>query len=259
MHEVMPFNSQNFYSDWDKVIQGWFANQNVLSSLQDKKNSLSVDYLPEPYYGDMDHCSIVIINLNPGVGMEDQHISKKNEPGCLVNYVNGSNYSTMAKGFPLVGQPTNVPMPKDSVNWWKPRLRWINSILGHKGIGNAKKPFAIELVPLHSKSFKVNAPEYVKNQCPVVLDAIDDAISKSDAKMGLAIGKPIYDTLLATGYSIVSGPLQPDLTRKRFYCIIENNNSKNRILCTWSSGSNKAPAAKFSKNEKSYIKQYFQP
>jgi hypothetical protein len=61
--------------------------------------------------------------------------------------------------------------------------------------------------------------------------------------MGLAIGKPIYDTLKQFGYNDI--PLgqdeQPEPNIKRFYRILKKGNGP-RVLCTWSSGSNKAPA-----------------
>ena len=143
-------------------------------------------------------------------------------------------------------------MPQESINWWRSRLEWINHILTVREKMSIpidrknKKPFAIELVPLHSKSFKVSkAAEYLKNKYPAILRAIEYAITKSDAKMGLAIGKPIYDTLTDTQFGYTDITLeqdeQPEPNIKRFYHVLEKKNGP-KILCTWSSGSNKAPA-----------------
>ena len=209
----------DFYKEWDCVISKWLkcsdpfdAQKNPLKNLND--GTLSLQHLPEPYYGDMDNPSIVIINLNPGTGLCEQCHLRKDVPGILVNDVKNapySPYSQMAKVFPLYGkspnESPNVHMPRESINWWKSRRKWIDHILEIRkdmgiSIDGNKKPFAIELVPLHSKSFKVSkAAEYVKNKYPAVLGAIEYAITKSDAKMGLAIGKPIYDTLKQFGYT----------------------------------------------------------
>ena len=262
-----------FYKEWDCVISKWLncsdpfdAQQNPLTDLND--GTLSLQHLPEPYYGDMDNPSIVIINLNPGTGLCEQCHLRNKVSGILVNDVKNLSYSGMAKSFPLDDNNSIVHMPQESKNWWESRLAWINHILTVRekmGIPidrNNKKPFAIELVPLHSKSFKVSkAAEYVKNKYPAVLGAIEHAITKSDAQMGLAIGKPIYDTLTDTQFGYTDITLkqnkQPDSNIKRYYRVLEKKNGP-KILCTWSSGSNKAPAEDpFWKLEKNIIKTYF--
>ncbi|MBR5076951.1 MAG: hypothetical protein IKX28_08110 [Bacteroidales bacterium] len=232
----------------------------------DKKGSLSIDHLPEPFYGDMQSCSIVIINLNPGTGLNDQCWSKQDQQGLFVNDVKNQGYSKYAKGFPLLMGKG----PVDSVNWWKPRFAWINRILKHKGLDKTdKKPFAIELVPLHSESFNVSsAPKYVSNvrhNYPQIdiINAIEYAIQHSDAQMGLAIGKPICEVLIKNGFTPVYGdlrnPIQPDPNKKRFYCVIENSTSRSRILCTWSYGSNQPPADMYNYNvfESDTLNVYF--
>ena len=274
------FTSAVFYEAWDVVIKAWLecgdsfdAQKNPLNVLND--GTLSLQHLPEPYYGDMDNPSIVIINLNPGTGLCEQCHLRKDVPGILVNDVKNvpdSPYSQMAKVFPLYGKSPNVHMPQESINWWKSRLKWIDHILEIRkdmgiSIDGNKKPFAIELVPLHSKSFKVSkAAEYVKNKYPAVLGAIEYAITKSDAKMGLAIGKPIYDTLKQFGYTgiditLAQNAQQPNTnikSIKRDYSVLENKNNGLKILCTWSSGSNKAPAKDpFWGHEENIIKKYF--
>ena len=271
------FSSADFYKEWDDVISAWLKckdpfdeQKNPLQDLND--GTLSLQHLPEPYYGDMDNPSIVIINLNPGTGLCEQCHLRKNKPGILVNDVKvndvkGDSYSKMAKVFPIDRKSKNVHMPQESINWWESRLKWINHILEIRknmgiSIDDNKKPFAIELVPLHSKSFKVSkAAEYVKNKYLAVLDAIEHAITKSDAQMGLAIGKPIYDTLTDTQFGYTDIPLkqnkQPNSNIKRYYRVLEKKNGP-KILCTWSSGSNKAPAEDpFWGHEENIINEYF--
>ena len=165
----------DFYKEWDDVISAWLkcsdpfdAQKNPLQSLND--GTLSLQHLPEPYYGNMDNPSIVIINLNPGTGLHEQCHLRKNVPGILVNDVKNAGYSKMAKVFPLDGMSPNVHMPQKSINWWVSRLEWIKHILDVRkqmnlSIDLNKKPFAIELVPLHSKSFKVSKAAHTDRLC----------------------------------------------------------------------------------------------
>mgnify|MGYP006872992134 CR=1 FL=1 len=259
--------AKNFYDTWDSIISAWFKDEHELDKLLDKKQSLSIRHIPEPYYGDVDECSIVIINLNPGTGLCEQCWLEKNNPSTFVNYIMNNTYSSAARDFPLDGSPSPVPMPQASLSWWESRLLWIDWILALKlGIDEnkkprtKKKPFAIELVPLHSKSFKVaDAAEYVNDKYADLLPIIEYAIGVSDSKMGLAIGKPICETLLKNGYQTIpdGGSIQRPLQdvavgKERYYCIIKGPQG-GKILCTWSSGSNKAPAKVFKDYERDVL------
>lgn len=256
---------QDFYSIWDSTIRSWFNDKTVLLPLMDRKNTLSLDHLPEPYYGDMDNNSIVIINLNPGTGLSEQCWDNQDKANTFVNDVKKlGSYRDYVKSFPLLlGNG-----PADSVNWWESRYKWIKRILDQKGLSNTKKsPFAIELVPLHSKSFDVSgATEYVarikQNNKIDLIGAIEYAILKSEAHMGLAVGKPIYDALCANGFKDVPGglgQLEKPLSTKRFYHVIEKTTATGvvRVLCTWSYGSNNAPALIFKDKEGEILDKYF--
>jgi hypothetical protein len=247
-----------FYSEWNQIIKDWYTTKNALASLMDKGHSLSLDHVPEPYYGDMDNCSIVIINLNPGTGLCEQCWQNQNKPAMMVNEIKEDGYSSFAQSFPMLQKKG----PKPSVNWWKIRKAWIDRILNAEQVNNDKMPFAIELVPLHSKSFKVaNTDSYVKMMAKNhpnldVIDAIEYAIGKSDAKMGIAVGRPIYDVLTNNGFDTIRAPFSPDPGIKRSYAVIGRNGHP-EILCTWSSGSNSAPAEAFAIHEQEIIHEYF--
>ena len=253
----------NYVEQWNRIISDWFQDKESLRPLLDEKESLSIDHIPEPFYGNMEECSIVIINMNPGMGLCDQCWSNQDQQGLFVNDVKNINsYSTYVKDFPLLpNQNKGFPKgPKPSIDWWKSRYAWINRILSHKGIKcTNKKPFAIELVPLHSKSFDVKPVKYVAAHPNLDLfKAIEYAINASDAKMGLAIGKPIYTVLTRNGgYNDVCGKLQPNTKKKRYYQVIENEEKTHRILCTWSASSNKAPSKDFDSYEESLINEFF--
>lgn len=265
-HKTPSQFANNFYDSWNSIIKEWLDNEQNLNIFMDKKQSLSIGHVPEPYYGDMDNCSIVVINLNPGVGLCEQCWLEQDKQGTLVNYIKKNSYSTAAIGFPLGSHLSQspVPMPTASLNWWKSRLLWIDRILDYRGVSREKrnKPFAIELVPLHSKSFNVaDAGDYVENKYSTLLNVIEYALAASDSQMGLAIGKPICETLLKKGYKpiqnggTIDNPLQPQ-NLKRYYCVLESPKGR-RILCTWSSGSNKAPSDNLKEYEKNLISRLF--
>lgn len=250
----------SFFSKWDEIISQWYSDKNALSKLMDDGKSLSLDHVPEPYYGNMENkgdCSIVIINLNPGTGLCEQCWHNQNIPKMMVNEIKKDGYSSFAKSFPMLDEKG----PEPSVNWWRIRKAWIDRILTAKGVDINKKPFAIELVPLHSKSFKVSdTNEYVKNMAKnhsdlSVIEAIKYAIGNSDAGMGIAVGKPIYDVLIDNGFEAFEEPFQPN-SIKRKYAVI-GRGSKAEILCTWSSGSNSAPSDNFIDYEKELLAKYF--
>ena len=92
------FIPKAFYSEWDRIINEWFQNKQALSPLMDQKNTLSIDHVPEPFYGNLDS-SIVIINLNPGTGLNNQDWSNQNKPGFVVNDIKNIGYSVIDVGW----------------------------------------------------------------------------------------------------------------------------------------------------------------
>lgn len=80
--------TQKFINAWDNIIDDWMNipcvsdPSNPFNPLQ-VHPSLSVEHLPEPYFGDPADCSIVMINLNPGEGGPIQHWSMQNNSGIV--------------------------------------------------------------------------------------------------------------------------------------------------------------------------------
>ena len=137
------YTPKSFYDEWDRIISDWYQDKNTLEQLMDENKSLSIDHLPEPYYGDMDECSIVIINLNPGTGLCDQCWIRREEPNLFVNDVlKSKKYSTYAKSFPLIPGPGKIAAkgPEPSITWWKSRNAWMKRILSHTKANSSKKP-----------------------------------------------------------------------------------------------------------------------
>ena len=64
---LLPYHRQdkrnvysiNFYAELDRFISAWYQDNHASDPLMDQKKPLSIDHLPEPFYGDMENCSIV--------------------------------------------------------------------------------------------------------------------------------------------------------------------------------------------------------
>lgn len=240
---------------WDSLIQKWMKSPCVLHPLLE--DGLSCYHLPEPYYGDMNNCSIVIVNLNPGAGQCYQCWYNQNTSETAVYEVKKSGYSDYAKGFPLL---SGAGGGTASSKWWESRKKWMERILKCMGVKTYNKPFAIELCPLHSAEFKISNPTaYVKkmksfNPDLDVVEAIKWAVNHSDAKLGLAIGKSIYNLLLDNGFiDTTKASSYPKPSIHREYRLVENNGV--RIMCTWTQGGNTAPASAWRDFESDFIKK----
>lgn len=65
---------KKFIEYWDEVIRQWANGDGSLESVPeterlwfDKTNTnLIPEYMPEPYWGNPDKCSAVVLNYNPG-------------------------------------------------------------------------------------------------------------------------------------------------------------------------------------------------
>lgn len=107
--------------------------------------------MPEPFLGDPDHCSIVMINLNPGYTIGDE-IVLSSTYSSVVCY---KGYSEYAKPFPhLDARPHHVAGAK----WWNQRKAYLDNLVTlYNGPLTAsdkdRKPFAIELCPWHSHNW----------------------------------------------------------------------------------------------------------
>ena len=244
----------DYIKEWDSLIQQWMKSPCVLNPLLEV--GLSCYHLPEPYYGEMDKCSIVIINLNPGVGQCYQCWHNQCTPGPAVNKVKENGYSNYAKDFPLLSGTGGTA----SSNWWKSRNKWMERILNCMSVNTNKNPFAIELCPLHSAEFKISNPTAYVNKMKSfnpnldVVEAIKWAINQSDAKLGLAIGRSIYDLLKGNGFRDTTiWPSYPKPSSHREYRFLKNNDV--RVMCTWAQGGNTAPASAWNGFESVFIKK----
>ncbi len=139
---------KTFYDHWNRKIQEWYSSpqecfKNDIHSIYKGKgaNELKPGFLPEPYLGEMENCSAVIINKNPGSPM----CLQKHKKGRFITEDNAHlNYYEFAKSFPYL-----TKYIKDGGSWWQYRQNWIKRL----GVYSELKPFALEVCPWHSKLF----------------------------------------------------------------------------------------------------------
>lgn len=225
-------------------------------------------YRPEPYLGDPYNCSIVMLNLNPGFGGEDGDKPLHWKDGVLVDDKICKNYYYYAKVFPYIQEDDN--RHEGAKKWWQPRKVWLDNFV-EKVVGGIKAssaPFAIELCPWHSKSWKdlkYKEDEYLKNYILsyVIAPAIE-AAKGAQVKFPVCIGKSfeiILDLLhfVKTNYvwntqspaTLEVWPSDPNDGHKiqRTYQLLKNDKNE-YILNIWAPGSNKVPSEKFENVEK---------
>ena len=260
--------TQKFIDAWDNIIAKWMNipyvsdPSNPLKPLQVHQN-LSVEHLPEPYFGDPADCSIVMINLNPGEGGQIQHWSEQNNSG-IVGSAKTNKYSGLVIPFSFPSS-SGAFYGTATDKWWTGRRKYLEKLLGMKSVTSIKSPFAIELCGLHSKGtagicFKkyLTALKSVDTNLDPT-NVMEIAIKNSDAKFGFAVGKPIYEALKSIGYTDIQIPNPHNVKNAkgkqnaRQFAVVEKNGAK--VLCTWTSGGNSCPSAEFD----SYIEQDIMP
>lgn len=254
---------------WNKIIESWLKDGVIPESesfwFEEQKHlKLHKTLMPEPYWGDIDHNSVVFVNLNPAcaeIVTEDDtsHIAQKDNKQSVCGYF-GENYSERAKSFPLLGQ---MQFEYDGAEWWKKRVKWLN----HFGLESDRQPFAIELCGWHSKGWsrakysnKKRFPQlesYIKEKFGPWLER---ALRGSQYHLALCIGKEFVEKVIP-----IIWPNYENIPVFKSYCPIEGNTREFRIvripgvghiICTSVRGSNGLPSmAVFGQKEADIIKK----
>lgn len=153
-----------FFKEWDQCIDDWFQNpSNLTGRLKSFQNvGCSLCYLPEPYYGDPECCSAVVININPGSSSPDEHVKEwpnQNNPSDFLIYDFAHKYSGNYFNFQKDYSPFVAPPTVPGVEWWRNNrndfIRRIINLYNHfknRSFDSGKVPFAMELCPLHSRT-----------------------------------------------------------------------------------------------------------
>jgi len=211
---------QSMIQDWDKDIQNWInghpSNHPVISGrMKDfapfvSAGNLSGDYLPEPYYGDPDNCSTVVLNINPGSSCPNEdtkNITNRADPtnGTII-YDFENKFNRVYSAFQKVYSPFAAPNWVPGVNWWKDnRNDYINNIVrlycnlkGKSLPDSMPTPFAFELCPLHSKDTtklnftkKVFLPVYRDN----IFSPATDILARSVIPFGLGFSSTVNSVM----------------------------------------------------------------
>lgn len=198
---------------WDIVIEQWLQNsfnckelseQNLFASDLGFDADFILNRLPEPYWGNPNNCSFVIMNYNPGPCNDSRHNYRfcADTCNCMIHEIKCKKYSGFANSFPLLRKlnPTELWF-EDSVGreWWqKQNNKWIKGVM--QELGTTKLPFAMELCAWHSNHWGgINNKNFAKHKKLIedtIIIPFKDAITRSKFKFGLCFGKRIGTELL---------------------------------------------------------------
>lgn len=262
---------------WDEVISRWAEGDGVVPESEVcwfvPGSTLHRDLMPEPYWGNPDNCSAVLLNYNPG-GPDGTPLPDDN---CHINNVrNGDTmkmsgamhgcYSSIALEFPWLeetdrGDFTSMPSHLPTKRWMCHRNGWIFRLAK-----SDKRPFFLDLCGWHSKNWCLGnyTPEIKSYIAEHIIPVLDRAIRKSDLGIGLCIGKQLGDEVLGElGFSEVTAELGfktddadrgwmpiPDVNR--WYRIYRSDDGL-YIINTWTLGSNRQPGPRFHEYEEEII------
>ena len=278
------YNWEDFFEQSDRFIQEWSEspeecalNSVYLQASDGEKSFLYEDknFMPEPFLGNPERCSAVMLNLNPAAPMD-----KFRKDNDYVNEIISDGYSERAKKWKIFEENDG------GFVWWAKRENWLNRILGNED--TTLKPFSIDICPWHSKSWgrlDYRNKDLIDTINKNVLTPAFNAVKNSCIPFAIAIGKDFYDVLTiedennvpylgftqkeridkgipnddAKDLTMPKWP-QSSATKKptnKAFAIFENDR-EDRILCIWcpDGGSNQPPQKGFDELIKCLIRKY---
>ena len=183
-------------------------------------------HMPEPYWGDPENCSIVIVNYNPagGTDMNPHTYRGEGKPypkNTMIEYVNRKRYSSLAKDFPIL--KAKEILEKDERwwlrsyggrEWWRGKIAWMRHLIidspdttiieeewpavdkkkdKYEWPTHVLRPFSIELCGWHSTGWPDNTKELL---CDKLKESVQErfvkpllnAIENSTSQMAICIG-----------------------------------------------------------------------
>lgn len=256
---------------WDDVISRWANEGGVVPSSEEcwflPKSKLRIELMPEPYWGNPDCCSAVLLNYNPG-GPDGEPLPDDN---CHINNVLNADsmkmsgamhacYSRIALEFPWLDEVARQDFTSNHIgtkDWMRQRNGWISRLAK-----SDKRPFFLDLCGWHSKNWRLGkyTPEIKAYISEHIIPVLDHAIRKSDLGIGLCVGKQLGDAVLGKlGFSEVTSELgfeindpargwQPIPEVNRWYRVYRSSEGL-YIINTWALGSNRQPGAQFKGKE----------
>lgn len=260
-----------FINYWDNVIHDWLRGS-IHHEQKHYGKLLNPYYLPEPYWGDPENCSFVIVNYNPGGGnnMDPHTYLPCATPCCsvqtLIKYVNLNSYSKIALQNPLLMTPCELAMngwgwfaSYGGYHWWQKKKDWFIHLANAASvptINDGLMPFALELCPWHSPSWPGVAPLLNRPLKAVirqrVINVMHYAIYRSKGKFAICIGKD-FTTILPKFRFMPCSNIQPMPGVARYYQLFRHKVTDLPVLVTWANGSNRHPSSKFYAAESTMI------
>lgn len=216
---------QSFFEHCDDLLNRWSiedksleAEDSFLAIQKEGKGLLTKEYfgtMPEPFWGNPDCCSVVMINLNPAYKEGHESLFSREKTKKLIP----NGYSSFAKGFPILDEDSFNPEGKV---WWEGRKKYLDRLVdaypGKKHPDEKRLPFAIEICPWQTATWQETKINIARNKSlnsyiqRHVLDPAAYAVKNSQADFAVGIGLPIIDALLDYGFTIVKswGPKTDD-------------------------------------------------
>lgn len=229
-----------FYNYCNRIVQEWYKEYD-----QSK-------YIPEPFYGDPESSSIVVININPGGGY-DEGQTRETVPEEIV-----ASYSSYAKEFPYLNPSIKSLNPPLGDSWWRNRKDWLDRIVEcscrilHRECPHLY-PFGLELYPWPSS--RIGLLDRTKRVVyPELFHVAEQATSQSIVPFAVAIGKTVVNELVKNNYECLNTwSYHKHQPACRTYQLLVNRERKHYVLATWARGSNRPPSCLFQEFEKTII------
>ena len=207
---------ETFFTDTNNLLNRWKKNDPKLIDddpylrLQKPGDGLLTkefyDTMPEPFWGDPDNCSIVMINLNPAYKEGHDKLFSREKTQILCP----NRYSDFAKTFPILNEDSYNPEGKE---WWEGRIKYLDQLVdaypNRKYQQECRKPFVIELCPWQTGKWGETGISIGKNKDIInhikntVFEPALYAIEHSQVDFAVAIGKPILDALKGCGFKVM--------------------------------------------------------
>ena len=286
----MAVESNKYIQYWDEAIRQW-ADSPVPAFMESEKHwlepsvarrgnscvaeaiGLQPELLPNPYWGNPERCSAVILNYNPGgsdlqgEALKDDHCHhchvNDDNPGLMASAI-ARDYSAAALHVPDFSKPRADYWTRSEGtafrHWMKQRSEWVKRMLPESTL----PPFFLEICGWHSKRWNCHRlpPKVMDELCRRVGPVLEESILNSEARVGFAIGASFGkkgNILNLFGYEDITQQLtggetiQPLPEVSRWYKVFVKPDSGAPIIVTWSAGSNRQPSAIFADAERAII------
>jgi hypothetical protein len=209
---------ESYYKDDNLKVQiekdqlCWFEN--------DKLNKLLCPiHMPEPYWGNPDSCSIVVVDYNPAGGTDMNPQTYRGNGvypvNTMIDYVNKESYSKLSKDFPILKAKKELKEDErwwlrsyGGRQWWRRKIEWMlhliqpNSEPSKEWPKNVNLPFAIELCGWHSPNWPDNTQAIEDNDNlkksihKWFVNPLLKSIEESTSKMAVCIGAQFKPSIL---------------------------------------------------------------